>query len=97
MTLTRKILWVNVIILFAYLTLLNMALKAEGNKAGLGFLILAAFSLGLHLVINLIIAIIMFCRGKEDIGRAFLFTLPLILVIGFPMCFAGVGLLDNIH
>jgi uncharacterized membrane protein HdeD (DUF308 family) len=64
-----------------------------GNTAdgytGVFFMILSMMSVGLQVVVNGILSIIHFIKKNNELGKSYLLSLLIILLIGFPLCFTG--------
>ena len=84
----------NLIIYFgvSFLELITAKLMM-GNTAdgytGVFFMILSMMSVGLQVVVNGILSIIHFIKKNNELGKSYLLSLLIILLIGFPLCFTG--------
>ena len=84
----KKIAGINLLILVAYILLFNLVDRGD-SEAGLAFLLLSAFTIGLHVFITLVVSIALFIK-KDPRAKAFLLSSVAVLVIGFSACF-GIG------
>jgi hypothetical protein len=86
MTDLKKIVGINLAILLGYGILARLADSGSGHDKGLGFMVLMASAVVLHVVVNVIGAIILFIGKKSPEGRAFLLSALLVAIIGFSAC-----------
>lgn len=80
----KKILGFNVLILLGY-TLLIHATASNGGE-GIDVLLELMLAVGLQVVINFIVSMIHFWTKNDSLGKAFLLSTGLVLVIGFSTC-----------
>jgi len=80
----KKILGINVLILLGY-TLLIHATASNGGE-GIDILLELMLAVGLQVVINFIVSMIHFWTKNDSLGKAFLLSTGLVLVIGFSTC-----------
>lgn len=93
----KKILFWNLGIYFS-ISILELivvqTLSAEGGKThhALFFMIFSAMGLVLQVGINFSLAAYYFIKDIKDVGKSFLVSALVILLIGFPLCFGGMML-----
>ena len=75
------------IILF-YNILVRM-MVGHGSDAALGIAILLMFAVAAHVLVNIILMIVYFVRGENEIGRTYLLNLFLVAIIGFGACWGN--------
>jgi hypothetical protein len=85
----RKIAGINLVIMFAYMVVIN--LTSTGQERELAVLLLSAFAVGIHVAISVLIAVIFFIQ-KNPMAKAFLLSAGLVLVIGFSSCLGSVAI-----
>ncbi len=84
-----KIVGTNLLILLAYSLLIRFTASAE--QRSLGIMIESAFAVGLHVFISLIIGLISYSTNK-DLGKAWLLTTGIVLLVGFSTCLGNASL-----
>jgi hypothetical protein len=82
----KKIAAINMAILLVYTLLSRLADNSGGQYNGLGFMIFMMFGIGLHVLVNIIACLIYFARKNKELGRAYLISGILVLLIGFSAC-----------
>ncbi len=82
----KKIAGINLAILLLYMVLINVT--SNGYERQLAVLVLAAFAIGIQVVLNFLIAIVLFIKKRPE-ARSFLLSAVLVLVIGFSSCFGS--------
>ncbi len=80
----KKILGINLLILLSY-TLFIHATASNGGE-GIDILLELMLAVGLQVVINFIVSMIHFWTKNDSLGKAFLLSTGLVLVIGFSTC-----------
>lgn len=85
----RKIAGINLLIMLAYMVVIN--LTSTGQERELAVLLLSAFAVGIHVAISVLIAVIFFIQ-KNPMAKAFLLSAGLVLVIGFSSCLGSVAI-----
>lgn len=91
----KKIAGINLLILLAY-TVIIFAVNVNGSGRSLGILATAMVVIGIHVFINVILAIIFFIQKDKERGMAFLLSSLIVLVIGFSSCFGSALLADEV-
>jgi heme/copper-type cytochrome/quinol oxidase subunit 2 len=86
MNAVKKIGGINLAILLIYSVIARLSDTNGGNYKGMGFMMMMMLFVGLHVVINLIICLVHFSRRNKELGRAYLLSSILVLVIGFSTC-----------
>jgi hypothetical protein len=82
---------INLLILFCYMVLIYVSNQGTG-EAELGILLLAAFSIAVHVFLNFVLGIYFVFKQDKAMGRAFLLSAGIVLVVGFSSCFGAVSL-----
>ena len=88
----NKIAGINLIILILYSLVSIFGMDQGAHGEDLARLVLLVTFVGLQVIINFIISITFFIRQENDKGKAFILNCLLVLVIGFSVCYVGVGL-----
>lgn len=87
----RKILGWNLIVLVIATIIISVlfGISADAYRS-LGFLVAYAIYIGIHIILNFIIAIVLFFKKNSETAKAFLFAAVVVLLIGFSSCW-GIG------
>jgi len=64
-----------------------------GGHNELGFAIGAMLVIGAQVLINLIAAEYNWYKGRKELGKSYLLSMFIILIVGFSACFGGASLL----
>jgi heme/copper-type cytochrome/quinol oxidase subunit 2 len=88
----KKIGGINLVILLAYSILARLIDNQPGQYKGLGFMMFMVVFVALHVLVNLVICLFHFVRKNRELGKAYLLSAILVLVIGFSACL-GLGTL----
>ena len=86
----KKIGGYNLLILLIYT--LFVSVIATGNQRQMGFMIYMAMLIAVHVGINFIVSLIFFAQRNKIMGRNYLLSALLVLVIGFSTCFGVASL-----
>ena len=92
---TKKIVTINLIILVLLMSLMffpSLSTRGGGHNE-LGFAIGAMFVIGVQVLVNLIAAGYNWFKNKKELGKAYLLSMFIVLIIGFSACFGGASLL----
>ena len=87
-----KILRINLLILLAYSLLilaLTYATSSGDPYAAMGFAFFMMGTIGLHVLVNLIIAIVKFVQKDKERGQSHLISMLVVGVVGFSSCLGG--------
>lgn len=84
-----KIVGINLLILLGYSLLIRFTASAE--QRSLGIMIESAFAVGLHVLISLVVGLISYSTNK-DLGKAWLLTTGIVLLVGFSTCLGNASL-----
>jgi hypothetical protein len=89
----KKIAGINLAVLFAYSVLIRV-LSGSGGKQGaaMGILIMSAFAVGLHVLICLVVSSIEYRFKDQGLGRAWLLSSGIVLLVGFSTCLGNANL-----
>ena len=90
----RKIIGINLLILLAYNVLFFASSFSSGITAIYTFSIYIILSITAQVLTNFILALYFFSVKKGDIGKSYLLSTAVVLIIGFSTCLGGVSLLD---
>ena len=80
----KKIAGINLALLLAYTLLINLV--SQGHERGLAVVIFMAFAVGLHVTVCFLAMIYGFVNKNKPLGRAWLLTGGIVLVVGFSAC-----------
>ena len=81
----KKIVGINMIILVIYTILVNIANRG-GSEAGLGIALGLASLIFFQVITNVIMCLICFGDKKSELGKAYLLSAGMVLLIGFSSC-----------
>ena len=90
MNIIKKIAGYNLLLLLIYTIAIRFSFT--GNEKSLGILIVSAIVISIHVLINLIICLIYYSTGKKELGKAFLLSSGIVLLIGFSSCWGNASL-----
>ena len=88
----KKIAGINLAVLFTYSVLVRMANIGAGREAAMGILIMSAFAVGIHVIICLIVTAIEYGNKAKELGRAWLLSSGIVLLVGFSTCLGNASL-----
>jgi len=85
-----RIVGINLIILAIYTLIIHFSNTLDhSNDAFLGILILSILPIAIHVIVNIIIAIVFFAKNNLPMGKAFLLSALVVLIIGFSTCWGS--------
>ena len=87
----KKIAGINLLILLIYSVVIRFAVGRSGDGS-LGIMIFSAIAVGLHVVFCLLIAVAMYVEKSRGLGKAWLLSSGLVLLIGFSVCLGNTAL-----
>ena len=87
----NKIAGVNLLIILIYSVVIRIAV-GRGGQGSMGILIFSAVAVGIHVFFCLIATGIMYIEKKKELGRAWLLSSGLVLLIGFSVCLGNTAL-----
>jgi hypothetical protein len=88
----KKIAGINLAVLFTYSVLIHAFNRGGGQGAATGILIMSAFAVGLHVLICLIVTLIEYGNKAKELGRAWLLSSGIVLLVGFSTCLGNANL-----
>jgi hypothetical protein len=88
----KKIAGINLVVILVYSALIRLANGTTADKASLGIMIMSAFAVGIHVLICLVVAGVGYLNNTKDMGRAWLLSAGIVLVIGFSVCLGNASL-----
>ena len=89
----KKIAGTNLLVILAYSILIRvMSMGAGHNEEGLAIAILSAFAVGIHVVICLIVAAVYSSDKERGLGKAWLLSAGIVLLIGFSVCLGNTAM-----
>ena len=89
----NKIAGINLAILILYSVLIRVVNNGGAGKGGLGILMMSAVAVGLHVLLCLIVAAIESSGSKtKGLGRAWLWSAGIVLLVGFSTCWGNASL-----
>jgi hypothetical protein len=86
-----KVPGINLLILLFYMVWIYCVNKGT-SEAALGILLLSAFAITAHVILNLVIAFVYFVKRDKEKGKAFLLSAGIVLVVGFSSCLGASGM-----
>ncbi len=84
-----KIVGLNLLVLLGYMALLFAAHHDEGHEWQLAFIIYAMLVIFAHMILNFVIALSYFVRKNDEMGKAWILSSLIILIVGFSTCMGG--------
>lgn len=90
MNIIKKVAGVNLIMLVGYTLLINLV--SHGQDKGLAVAMFMAFAVGLHVLVCFLAMIYNFVNKNKPLGRAWLLTGGIVLVVGFSACLGTASL-----
>lgn len=85
----KTIAGINLLVLLIYMGLINVS--STGAERELAVLLIAAFVIVFHVVLNLLIALVLFIRKNKQ-AKSFLLSAFIVLVIGFSTCLGSTAI-----
>lgn len=82
---------INLVLILVYSALIRLA-NGTADKASLGIMIMSAFAIGIHVLICLVVAGVGYLNNTKEMGRAWLLSAGIVLVIGFSVCMGNASL-----
>ena len=92
MKLRKKLIYINLGLLLIYTILIIFVSFKGGRENEINRLVLMASAIFYHILINLILGAIFYFDGKKEVGKAFLLSASVVLLIGFSSCIASVNI-----
>jgi hypothetical protein len=86
----KKIVGINLLILVIYSLLIHFT--SSGGEEELVILVLSAFAVGGHVAITVIVALVYFFSRNAPMGKAFLLSALVVLVVGFSACLGSAAM-----
>ena len=86
-----RIALVNILVILAYSAIIRLII-GRGSEAGLGIVMLSAFAVGGHVLVCLVGAAIYYSDKKKDLGKAWLLSAGIVLLVGFSTCLGNASL-----
>jgi hypothetical protein len=90
-----RIALINILVILAYSSIIRLIAwggSRGGNEAGLGIAIVSALVVGMHVLICLIGAGAYYSNKKKDLGKAWLLSAGVVLLVGFSTCLGNASL-----
>ena len=90
----KKIAGINLAVLLAYSAIIRLINGGGGTHGdeGLGILIMSAFTIAAHVLVNLVMVIVCFANQKKELGWSWLLSAGLVLLVGFSTCWGNASL-----
>ena len=83
----KTIVGINLLVILAYSILLRISVNNGHNPvASFGILLGSAISVGVHVLVCLVIATITFSKEDGQLGKAWLLSSGIVLLVGFSAC-----------
>lgn len=90
MTSIKKIAGYNLLILLIYTLVIHFSFS--GNEKSMGIMLVSAMVISVQVILNLILFFIYFFTGRKEIGKSFLLSSGIVLLIGFSSCWGSASL-----
>ncbi len=81
---------INLLVLLLYTVFINIT--STGSERSLGVAVSMAFCITAQVAINLMASLIKFSTHEPALGRSYLLSAGIVLLIGFSACFGTAGL-----
>jgi hypothetical protein len=88
----KKIAGINLAVLFAYSILIRVVSSGGAQGAAMGILIMSAFAVGIHVIICLLVTAVEYGNKSKEVGRAWLLSSGIVLLVGFSTCLGNASL-----
>jgi len=89
----KTIAGVNLLLILLYSIIIRLIFTASGEYYDdLGVLLVSMFVITIHVGLNLLAAIIFFVQKNNSLGKAFLISTVIVLIIGFSACIGNSSL-----
>ena len=82
----KKISGINLVVLLIYSILIRVFSSGGENGAAMGIMILSAFAIGVHVIICLLVTAIEYSGKNKELGKAWLLSTGIVLLVGFSTC-----------
>ena len=89
---TKKVVGINLLIMLLYNIIVHLAYMKDRSEGGLSILLTLVFVVGIHVVINLILAAIYSGPKYNKLSKAFLISSGIVLLVGFSSCWANASI-----
>ena len=86
-----RIAGVNILVILVYSAIIRL-FSGRGSQAGIGIAILSAVAVAMHVVLCLIAAGVYYSDKKKDLGKAWLLSAGIVLLVGFSTCLGNASL-----
>jgi uncharacterized membrane protein len=87
----KRIVGINLLGMFAYSALIRLVNFREKDHA-MDILIMSAFAVGLHVLICGVVSGAFYARNKNELGKAWILSTGIVLLIGFSTCLGNASL-----
>ena len=87
----KRIAGINILVILAYSAIIRL-IAGRGSQAGIGIAILSAYAVGMHVALCLIVAGGSYSTKNKDLGRAWLLSAGVVLLVGFSTCLGNASL-----
>jgi hypothetical protein len=89
----KKIAGINLLVLLVYSLFIRIASSGSGhNEEDLGIIIFSAMFVGLHVLVCFVISLRNFAWNNRKLGRAWLLSAGIVLLVGFSVCLGNAAL-----
>jgi hypothetical protein len=88
----RKIAGINLAALVAYSILIRVLSGGGGQSGSMGILLISAVVVGLHVLICLVATAGAYGDKDKELGRAWLLSSGIVLLVGFSTCLGNASL-----
>jgi len=89
----KKIVGINLLIILLYSVLIRLYADTSNlYEAEFFILIISVYPVGIQVTINLLVSIVYFFKSNSDMGKAFLLSTIIVLLVGFSSCWGNVML-----
>jgi len=89
----KRIAGINLLVILVYSVLIRiMSMGGGHNEEGLAVMILSAFAVGIHVITCLIASGVSYSDKKKEVGKAWLLSAGIVLLVGFSTCLGNAAL-----
>jgi hypothetical protein len=82
---------INILVILAYSAIIRL-MAGRGSQAGIGIVVMSAYAVGMHVLVCLVGAAAYYSNKRRDLGKAWLLSAGIVLLVGFSTCLGNASL-----
>jgi hypothetical protein len=86
----KKVAGINLVVLLVYSLIIFVSFR-KGNEGELAIMIFSSMLIGIQVTGNFLASLIFFIRKDKELGKAFILSSLIVLIVGFSACLASVS------